>query len=45
VIRVKQGIVINDADEFETCKRNECGGASKISPKRVHESPEGKSRS
>jgi len=32
---VKQGIMINDADECETCKRNECEGASKISPKYV----------
>jgi len=40
VIRVKQGIMINDAGECETCKRNECEGASKMSPKHVRESPE-----
>jgi len=42
---VKQGIRINDADECETCKGNECGGASKMSPKCVQESPEVESRS
>jgi len=45
VIRVKQGAMINDADECETCRRNECDGASKMSPKRVRESPERESRS
>jgi len=40
VIDVKQGVKINDADECETHKRNECEGASKISPKHVRESPE-----
>jgi len=40
MIRVKQGVMINDADECETCKGNECEGASKISPKHVRESPE-----
>jgi len=45
VIDVKQGVMINDADECETCRRSECGGASKISLKRVRESPERKSRS
>ena len=35
VIRVKQGVMINDADEYETCRKNECGRASKMSPKRV----------
>ena len=40
VIDVKQGITINDADERETRRRNECEGASKISPKHVRESPE-----
>jgi len=37
---VKQGIRINDADECEMCRRNECEGASKMSLKHVHESPE-----
>ena len=45
VIRVKQGVMINDADEYETCKRNECEGASKMSLKRVREGPERESRS
>ena len=45
MIRVKQEVKINDADERETCMRNECEGASKMSPKRVRESPEGESRS
>jgi len=40
VIRVKQGVRINDVDECETCRRNECDRASKMSPKRVRESPE-----
>jgi len=40
VIDVKQGVKINDADECETRKRNECEGASRISPKHVRESPE-----
>jgi len=40
VIDVKQGVKINDADECETRKRNECEGASRISPKRVRESLE-----
>ena len=40
VIDVKQGVRINDADECETCKRNECEGASKMSPGHVRESPE-----
>jgi len=39
VIRVKQGVMINDADECETCRRNECEGASKMSSKHVRESP------
>jgi len=45
VIRVKQGIRINDADEGEMCRRNECDVASKMSPKHIHESPEWESRS
>ena len=45
VIQVKQGVMINDAGECETCRRNKCEGASKMSPKRVHESPEVRSRS
>jgi len=40
VIDVKQGVMINDADECETRKGNECEEASKISPKHVRESPE-----
>jgi len=40
VIDVKQGVKINDADECETRKGNECEGASKMGMKRVHESPE-----
>jgi len=40
VINVKQGVKINDADECETRKGNECEGASKMSPKHVRESPE-----
>jgi len=40
VIDVKQGVKINDADEYETRKRNECEGASKMSPKHVRESSE-----
>ena len=39
MIRVKQGVMINDADECETCKGNECKGASTMSLKRVQESP------
>jgi len=39
------GDKINNADECEMCRRNECKGASKISPKHVHESPERRSRS
>jgi len=42
---VKQGVMINDAGECETCRRNECDRASKMSPKRVRESPERESRS
>ena len=45
VIDVKQGVKINDADECETRKRNECEGASEISPKHVRESPEWESGS
>jgi len=45
VIRVKQGVMVNDADECETCRRNECKGASKMSPKCILESPERESRS
>jgi len=37
VIRVKQGIMINDADECETCKRNECEEASRMGLKHVQE--------
>jgi len=37
VIRVKQGVMINDADE--------CEGASKMGPKHVRESPKKESRS
>ena len=40
VIDVKQGVKINDVDECETRKGNECEGASKISLKHVRESPE-----
>jgi len=40
VIDVKQGVKISDADECETCKGNECEGASKMSPKHVRGSPE-----
>ena len=36
---MKQGVKINDADERETRRRNECKGASKMSPKHVRESP------
>ena len=40
VIRVKQGVMIDDVGECETRRRNECEGASKVSLKRVLESPE-----
>jgi len=42
---MKQGIRINDADKSETCRKNEWCGASNMSPKQVHKSPESKSRS
>ena len=45
VIRVKQEVMINDADECETCRRNECEGASRMRVKQVRGSPESESRS
>jgi len=36
--------MINDADECEMCRRNECGRASKMGPKHVRKSPERESK-